>query len=166
MRTLLLALSLTICCQIWADMPGNKPRPDVWIQFTNTAHFTEYEFYYQAQRADNKMDLLKDTSYLLDGGYGVPKGAMIYGINKKTKEHTDTLYVYNQRSGMIFHLDSVENGKMKFSETEIPVTLSAEKVVVEKKENHLQGVNMIMLISLTAIALMGLIAFFVMKKKS
>jgi hypothetical protein len=165
MKKLLLAICLCITYFTWADMPGNKPRAGVHFKFTNTKHSNQYTFFINRFR-DNNSDTLKfDTTYLANEGYGAPRGAYIFGVNKETNAHTDSLHIDATEGNIEFNLDTVREGKMMFTINNLPETVQTPRErTVTLKEEKISGVNMVMLISLAAIGLMGLIAFFVMKK--
>lgn len=89
MKQLLIYCLLLITCHSFADMPGNKPRPDYEVRITGLASLSDFTFFYQAE---DSTELLKDSSVLLiRGGFGAPRCAAIWAVHKKIYHTTDTI---------------------------------------------------------------------------
>ncbi len=172
MKQLLFLIGVCSICLAKADAPGNKPRPTIWMQFKNIEKWTNYQFYI-IDEDGNEPILANDTSkYTLRGGFGKPGCILFFGINKKSKQYTDTLFACHNNNSITYNIDTISNGKLVYSENATPekehepyAESSEENTDEIMNHRNNNSVNIILLISLTAIGLMGLIAFFILKRK-
>lgn len=82
---------LLIAFYSFADVPGNKPRPDYNVKVSRLAQYSDYTFFSQSYDSITK---LKDSSLIyVQGGFGAPQCVSVWAVHKKTEEHTDTVYV-------------------------------------------------------------------------
>lgn len=172
MKQLLLFIGICSICLAKADAPGNKPRPSVWVQFVNTQKWTNFQFFITDEDGHEPTPASDTTKYILRGGYGKPGCILFFGLNKQNKHNTDTLFACHTNSNIVYTLDTVINGKLIYSENAMQEKY--DELHAESSEEHTDeltdhrnnnSVNIILLISLTGIGLIGLITFFILKRK-
>lgn len=74
---------------LFADMPGNKPRPDYEVKISGMQQYADYTFYYQGH---DSVAVLHDSSSIhIQGGFGAPMCVNVWAVQPKTNHHTDTL---------------------------------------------------------------------------
>lgn len=80
---------LLIALFSFADMPGNKPRPDYEVCVVGMDALQDYQIYYGNY---DSVEVLKDSvKIFVQGGFGVPQCMMLWGTHKKSRQQTDTL---------------------------------------------------------------------------
>lgn len=80
---------LLTTCYLYADVPGNKPRPSYDVKITGLNQYNNHVFFFQD---NNVVSKLNDSSSIhVPGGYGAPRCIEVWAINKNNLIHTDTL---------------------------------------------------------------------------
>lgn len=83
---------------LFADMPGNKPRPDCLVKFQGLNNLNEYQFY-AARTFDDTSTIVNDSSTIvMVGGFGTPSGVSIYAKNLKNGKETQEIFAYGDHS--------------------------------------------------------------------
>ena len=120
MKKISFSLSLILLSVIvFADTPGKKSMSDSKITFKKINHFGEYTFYWKGEY-DSALVVAADTTLMVPRSGGKPMSAMFWGINKKTNELTDTLFLENYYSpDYVITLDTVYGNKLNYSKKEI-----------------------------------------------
>ena len=90
MKYLLSCYLLLTAYYLYADVPGNKPRPSYDVTITGLNQYKDYSFYRQDD--DVALELKDSSSIHVPGGYGAPRCIDVWAVNKTTSVHTDTLY--------------------------------------------------------------------------
>lgn len=76
---------------LYADVPGNKPRPSYDVKISGLNQYNNHVFFVQDNHVVSE---LTDSSKNIhvQGGYGAPKCIKVWAINKNNFVHTDTLF--------------------------------------------------------------------------
>ncbi len=123
---------LLITYHSYADMPGNKPRPDYNVKILGMNQYKDYTFYTQS---NGDVETLKDSaSLIVAGGYGAPQCVRVWGVNHKTEQHTDTLFFCSGESD----LNKSVHITLKNNHLSVPVDTS---IVKEKYSMPFGSVN-------------------------
>jgi len=89
MKNFLLICLLISISNSFADVPGNKARPDYDVIVSGLSSYNDYTFY--AQDFDSTSILHDSSSIHIIGGHGAPQCVNIWAIQHKTKISTDTI---------------------------------------------------------------------------
>ena len=166
-KTIFFVFTFLFCVSILGDTPGKKSMSDSRVTFNNIQHLGDYVFYWQGEY-DSAYIVKSDTTLSIPGSGGKPLDAMFWGMNKKTKENTDTIFFSNYYSpDYLITIDTVTNGNKLIY---LKSTLSNSNVGgdhddiddVEYAKNSTTKIFLLAAISL--IALLLLIWFFIKRK--
>ena len=108
MKYLLSFNLLLFSCYSFADMPGNKPRPDCNVVVNGMQNNPDYSFYKQIDDEPESKLGNGDTIYV-PGGSGKPQFLNIWATNKQTKKNTDTLSFFNSEDEETVTLNLIIN---------------------------------------------------------
>ena len=98
-----------------ADAPGKRSMSDSKITFKNTGKLSGYTFYWQLQN-DSAEAFTNDSTFIIPGSGGVPTRATVWGIDKKTSESTDSIFLDNYYApDFIITLDTISGNKLLYS---------------------------------------------------
>jgi len=148
----------------YADMPGNKPRPDVYLHVITTDSVKQYNFFYKGDYSEAD-STLSDTIWL-NGGMGKPYGVTIWGIHKKTKQSTDTIFFDNSGNHIIATINNVTAGKIQFSEAALTVGNDYTETSEDQQESAAPSPEKSnLLLYLSSAALVLLIVYFIAKRR-
>lgn len=169
MKTIFYFYLLLITCYLYADVPGNKPRPSYDVRITGLNQYNNHVFFL---KENNYVSELGDSSiFHVQGGYGAPRCAEVWAINKKNLIHTDTLYfcsgdskkskeiivnIYNR------HLTYTESAVKQKSKNTIP--LSSVNNFQDNDEYFNKNRNIMYVISVLSFIVLITLMFFVSKK--
>lgn len=161
------AFCVFMCCNLlWADMPGNRPRPSVYVHFEGLDSIKDVQLYFQTDYADS-VNQLSDTIWL-NGGMGKPDALWVWAINNKTGKSTDTLWFFNDEQHRIVKFDDFQNNKITYTESAINVTndeVAASSADDEEPTLIPKRKMGKLLLYTSGIAILLLIAFFIWKKR-
>ena len=153
---------------LFADAPGNKPRPDYDVTITGLQQYENYAFYYQR---NEEINILHDSnSIVVPGGYGAPMCESLWAVQQKSSKHTDTLYFCSgesdaDKSVAIFisenHLSvAVDTANVAIIENSIPYASANQLNDTQSVKNR----NIMYLISGLSLVILIMLVFFVWKK--
>lgn len=148
-----------------ADMPGNTPRSDITVIIGNVQSLGNYVLHIEDYGKD--VIVLHDTVYTIYASRGVPHRIFLYATNDSVM--TDTLYYDEfQQYNYDLELKGISGTDILYDLKQSPVSKSgnagsgadAEDISLANiwKTNEL-------LIGVSFVALVGLIIYFVWKKK-
>lgn len=119
MKMLLISLMLLISVCLFADHPGNKPRPDTWVRISGVKNLpNDWILYKQSGRDINKsfddgtIMISGDTLLLIGGGRGRPDHLRIWAQNSKTSKKTPVLYYYTSNDSPIVSILTIRNDSL------------------------------------------------------
>lgn len=156
-------LFITVC--VFADMPGNKVRSDVQVNFKNVSALGNYTL--QILDYGKILTITQDTLYIIYASRGVPHQIAVFAADKST--NTDTFYLgeFEQRNIEIT-FTGVQNNKLEyatsFSNIENGDTLHNAKSTTADALKRFWKTNEL-LIGVSVVALVALIAFFLWRKR-
>ena len=106
---------LLITLYSFADMPGNKPRPDYNVKISGLKEYKDYTFY--SQEYDSAVVLRDSSSIHIQGGLGTPICVSVWAVQQKSNKHTDTLNFCsisseNDKAGFL----TIQNNHLIFNE--------------------------------------------------
>src|SRR5437588_6644767 len=78
----------------FSDAHGKKTMTGSKLSFQNTRKFDQFDFYWKFEN-DSARLFNSDTSFIIPGSAGRPLEARFWAVNKKTKNHSDTLFFQN-----------------------------------------------------------------------
>lgn len=153
---------LLITLYSFADMPGNKPRPDYSVKITGLKEYKEYTFY--SQGYDSAVILRDSSSIYIQGGFGAPMCVNVWAVQQKSNKHTDTLNFCSissendkagiltiQNNHLIFTIDTTFN-KSEKSDIQFETSIvNTEDVQLVKNRNIMfliSGLSFLVLITL------------------
>ncbi len=97
---------------IYADTPGKRSMGDSKIFLKNIAVVKDYNFYWKLDN-DSALVINTDTTLTIPGSGGKPYSAMLWAVNKKTNDVTDTIFFDNYYSpDYAINIDSIYNNKL------------------------------------------------------
>lgn len=168
-RNLLILLLCLLYTNIMADMPGNKPRPGSLLHLNNIDTLKPYTLMIQNYQ-DGFFEVTKDTDYNILGGYGARRPTLFFAL--KGNQSTDTVYLDADEYGREIKINFIEvvNNRLIYSK-EI-MENGNEKIGDNSESNDTSTpggnflYNNIWLIGLSFSALVGLIAFFVLRNRN
>lgn len=156
-------LFFTVCA--FADMPGNKLRSDVHTNFKNVSSLGNYAL--QVLDYNGNLTIERDTLYTIYASRGLPHQIAVFAVYNNT--NTDTFYLseFEQRNIEIT-FTGVQNNKLlytsAFTQLTNSDTLSNTSNSTTASLKRFWKTNEL-LIGVSAVALVGLIAFFLWHKR-
>jgi hypothetical protein len=163
---ILALLVFVVGISVWADMPGNKPRPSVYVHVVLGDSVKGYQFLMMRDDGEAETKLDSDTIWL-NGGMGKPDAVFIWAVNKKTKQNTDTLSFFNDEQHRTVNIQSIFNNKLVVAEGSLAAksdydeteTADTNEVVPPIKKANL-------LLYFSGAALLLLIGYFIWRKRN
>ena len=103
-KILILCFSFFICICLFADLPGNSPRPDSEVQINGVDRlpkdwvlYKQSMIEYEYGHSSKGIPIRKDTTLIIFGGNGKPDYLRIWAQNIKTGKRTeDIVYLDDQ----------------------------------------------------------------------
>ena len=167
MKYLLVFYMLISAFCSFADVPGNKPRPDYDLTCTGIRQYEDYLFFWQQ---NNVVRSLKDSGIIkIQGGYGEPQCVEVWAINRKNFKHTDTLYFCSgdQDASMNIILQ-ITDYHLRFEKSEPPKKSKKTQQVILSAENSSPTNHLFMLCVISVSSLLVLISliYFIRRNKT
>lgn len=150
---------------VFADMPGNKARSNVQANFKNVSTLENYTL--QILDYDKTIAITQDTLYTIYASRGVPHQVAVFAVYNNT--NTDTLYLSeSEQRNIEITFTGVQNNKLVYTTAYSNInsgdTLSNAKNTTADALKKFWKTNEL-LIGVSVVALVGLIAFFLWRKR-
>jgi hypothetical protein len=174
-RSFLLILLSLATNFVSADAPGKKAMYSNKVSFQNTRKFDQFDFYWKFE-SDSARSFNSDTSFIIPGSAGRPMGAQFWAVNKKTKNHSDTIHFQNYydpdyviildsiASKLIYHQTSLSNKNQLTDNAGADEVENKDLVKDAKKANINHLIKMIAWGAASAIAFILLVWLFIRRK--
>ncbi len=163
-KGLLFICLLIISKAVFADMPGNVPRQDVTAKFINISSLGNYTLHVLDYKSD--YILTHDTLYNIYASRGVPHNILVYAEHGKS-QFTDTFFLSEfEQSDYEITFTGVQNNKLQYGlkSTALQGQNKTDEKGITKEVKNFWKTNEI-LIGVSLVALLGLIVFFIWRKK-
>lgn len=127
MKNLIFIFAVIISTAVFADMPGNRRRPDRELIIYNTNQFPDYAFYIRKEYGDTAERIKDSAVYILPGGGGRPIMLIVYAVRNTDSFQTKSVTFHGYSSSHYIMIDGVnmQDSTLVFHE--------AEKVKTKKK---------------------------------
>ncbi|GAB4143339.1 MAG: hypothetical protein Fur0041_18430 [Bacteroidia bacterium] len=166
MKNIIFILAVTFSITLFADMPGNRRRPDQELIIYNTSQFPEYSFYIR-NGYDDTAELVKDSSvYILPGGGGSPIRLFLYAVRNTDSFQTKSVAFdgYSSSHYIIIHGVNMQDSTLVFHEAEnVKAKKKGETEFLLPEDNS--GNMTPLLITLAVVGLISIIVAYYLKRK-
>ena len=163
-KQLLFICLLIISKAVFADMPGNKPRQDVTASFINISTLGNYTLHVLDYKSD--YILTHDKLHNIYASRGVPHNILVYA-EQGNSQFTDTFPLNEfQQSNFEITFTGVQNNKLQYDLKSTALqgqNKTDEKGITEEVKSFWKTNEL--LIGVSLVALLGLIVFFIWRKK-
>ena len=175
-RNIIFLVTLLTPCLLFSDSPGKRAMSDSKITFQDVGKLSCYSLVWTRKYDTARIYFHSDTSLILPSSGGAPDNAMVWGIDKKSGQNTDTIFFENYYApDYVIIFDSSANGKLLYqkrtlsnaNETSLNDTTGiANKDLIKEAEtartNHNTKITILALSSV--LALTAIIFFFVHRR--
>jgi hypothetical protein len=104
-KILILCFSFFICICLFADLPGNRPRPDSEVQINGVDRLPkDWVLYKQSMNeyeygdSSKGIPIRKDTTLIIFGGNGKPHYLRLWAQNIKTGKRTEDIVYFDDQT--------------------------------------------------------------------